>query len=98
MSPVEDIRRRCIKCYGSWCRDCHYHPRRNIVGAFFRLEFKASNNKAEYETLLTELRTVLGMGTRDVEIYSDSQLVVYQVYGSFEVLDSQMKEYLQVVK
>ena len=62
------------------------------------MEFKASNNKAEYETLLTELRTVLGMGTRDVEIYSDSQLVVYQVYGSFEALDSQMKEYLRVVK
>ena len=45
----------------------------------FRLGFKASNNEAEYETLLTELRTILGMGTRDVEIYSDSLLVVCQV-------------------
>ena len=60
--------------------------------------FRASNNKAEYEALLTGLKTVLGMGTRDVEAYSDSQLVVNQVQDSFEACDSQMKEYLQVVK
>ena len=42
----------------------------------FRLGFRASNNEAKYEALLVGLRTVLGMGTRDIEIYSDSQLVV----------------------
>ena len=64
----------------------------------FRLGFKASNNKAEYEAFLAELRTILCMGARDVEIYSDSQLVVYQVQGSFEARDSCMKAYLQAVK
>ena len=64
----------------------------------FRLGFRASNNEAEYEALLIGLRTVLGMGARDVEIYSDSRLVVSQVQGSFEAQDSQMKGYLQVVK
>ena len=38
------------------------------------------------------------MGARDVEAYSDSRLVVNQVQDSFEACDSQMKEYLQVVK
>ena len=38
------------------------------------------------------------MGVRDVEIYSDSRLVVNQVQGSFEARDSRMKEYLQLVK
>ena len=33
-----------------------------------------------------------------MEVYSDSQLVVNQVQGSFEVRDSQMKEYLKVAK
>ena len=42
----------------------------------FRLGFKASNNKAEYEALLAELRAVLNMGAREVEVYSDSWLVV----------------------
>ena len=42
----------------------------------FRLGFRASNNEAEYEALLAGLRAVLDMGAREVEIYSDSQLVV----------------------
>ena len=50
----------------------------------FRLGFRASNNEAEYEALIVGLRTVLGMGVWDVEIYSDSRLVVNQVQGSFE--------------
>ena len=43
----------------------------------FRLGFKASNNEAEYEAFLVGLRVVLCLGARDVEIYSDSRLVVY---------------------
>ena len=64
----------------------------------FRLGFKASNNEAEYEALLAGLKTILGMGARDIKAYSDSRLVVNQVQGSYEAHDSQMKEYLQVVK
>ena len=33
-----------------------------------------------------------------MEVYSDSQLVVNQVQGSFEAKDPQMMEYLQLVK
>ncbi|XP_075640429.1 uncharacterized protein LOC142612199 [Castanea sativa] len=42
----------------------------------FRLGFKASNNKAEYEALLAGLRVVLDLGAKEVEVYLDSQLVV----------------------
>ena len=34
----------------------------------FKLGFKASNNEAEYEAFLVGLRTVLCLGTQDVEI------------------------------
>ena len=64
----------------------------------FRLGFRASNNKAKYEALLARLKTVLGMGARDVKDYSDSRLVINQVHCSFEARDSRMKEYLRVVK
>ena len=50
----------------------------------FRLGFNASNNEAEYEALLAGLGTVSRLEARDVEIYSDSRLVVNQVQGSFE--------------
>ena len=38
----------------------------------FRLGFKAYNNKAEYEALIVGLKTALDLGTRNVEVYSDS--------------------------
>ena len=64
----------------------------------FILRFRASNNEAEYETLLAGLKTVLGMGAQNIKAYSNSRLVVNQVQGSFEAHDSRMKEYLRVVK
>ena len=68
------------------------------MGHSFRLGFKASNNEAEYEALIAGLKTALDLGARDVEVYSDSLLVVNQVQGNFEARDSQMKEYLKVAK
>ena len=49
----------------------------------FRLGFKASDNEAEYKAFLARLWTILCLGARDVEIYSDSRLIMYQIQGSF---------------
>ena len=38
----------------------------------FRLGFKTSNNEAKYEALIAGLKTALNLGTRDVEVYSNS--------------------------
>jgi hypothetical protein len=46
-----------------------------------RLEFKWTNNQAEYEGLLTRLETMIDMGVKDVEAFGDSQLVVQQMRG-----------------
>ncbi|XP_075655244.1 uncharacterized protein LOC142625484 [Castanea sativa] len=64
----------------------------------FRLSFRASNNEAEYEALLAGLRVVTDLGVKEVEVYSDSLLVVSQVQGNFEAKDPQMIEYLRLVK
>ena len=45
----------------------------------FRVGFKASNNEAKYEALLAGLRVVSELGAKEVEVYSDSRLVVNQV-------------------
>ena len=50
----------------------------------FKLGIRASNNEAEYEAMLVGLRAVLGISAREVEVCSDSRLVVSQVQGSFE--------------
>ena len=45
----------------------------------FRLGFKASNNEAEYEAFIAGLKTALDLGARNVEVYSNSRLVINQV-------------------
>ena len=42
----------------------------------FKLGFKASNNEAEYKVLLAGLRVVSNLGAKEVEVYSNSRLVV----------------------
>lgn len=63
-----------------------------------RLGFPTSNNEVEYEALMAGLRATQKLGVEDVEVYSDSSLVVSQLEGSFEAKDPQMTEYLNLVK
>ncbi|XP_071925425.1 uncharacterized protein [Coffea arabica] len=63
-----------------------------------RFDFPASNNEAEYETLLTGLRIAHQMGITTIRVRSDSQLVVYQVRGEYEAKEEVMKKYLAKVQ
>ena len=59
-----------------------------------RFKFKASNNEAEYEVLLASLRLAKHLGVKQIDIFSDSQLVVNQVINNYEAKDSSMVAYL----
>ncbi|KAI5312660.1 hypothetical protein L3X38_041833 [Prunus dulcis] len=60
-----------------------------------RFKFQASNNEAEYEALLVGLRLAKEMDAKQIQIFSDSQLVVYQVNQDFTAKDASMTAYLQ---
>ena len=55
-----------------------------------RLNFSATNNEAEYETLLREMLMVQKIGGKAVRVFSDSKLVMGQVRGDLEARDSRM--------
>ena len=59
-----------------------------------RLSYSATNNEAEYETLLMGMMMVQKMGGKAVKVFSDSKLVVGQVRGDLEARNSRMQEYL----
>ncbi|KAL0303338.1 UNVERIFIED_CONTAM: hypothetical protein Sradi_6201900 [Sesamum radiatum] len=59
--------------------------------------FKASNNEAEYETLVISMRTAHEMGARHLLAYSNPQLVVKQVEGIYETKEESMIQYLQQI-
>ena len=54
------------------------------------------NNEAEYEAILTGLRIAQALGARNALQRSDSQLVIGQVKGDFEVNKTGMKKYLKL--
>ena len=47
-----------------------------IVEKSLRLDFPATNNEAEYETLLEGMAKVRRMGGKSIKLFSDSRLVV----------------------
>ncbi|PKA61923.1 hypothetical protein AXF42_Ash008755 [Apostasia shenzhenica] len=59
------------------------------------LQFKATNNQAEYEALIEGLSFALSVAVKCIQVFSDSQLVVNQVNRAFEIKDEILKKYLQ---
>lgn len=54
---------------------------------------ETTNNRAEYEALVYALEIASGYGFDEVEVRSDSELVVNQVTGAWNVNDPGLREY-----
>jgi len=63
-----------------------------------RFAFKASNNQAEYETLVTGMMLAKEMGAKGLLAKSDSSLVTCQVTREYQAKDPQMAAYLEYVQ
>ena len=61
-----------------------------------QLKFLVTNNKAEYEAILTGLRIAQALGTKIALLKNDSQLVIGQVKGDFEAKEARMQKYLKL--
>ena len=73
-------------------------PKKIIIEKSLRLGFSATNNEAEYETLLMGMNMVQKMSGKAVEVFSDSKLIVSQVKEELEARDARMQEYLGQVR
>ena len=63
-----------------------------------RFGFQASNNEAEYEAVIAELNLTHSMEADQLEICSDSQLVVKHIEDSYEARGEKMILYLKKVR
>jgi len=77
--PVAGVCGWRVQCIRSWAGIVIITPKGIKLEHSFRLGFRASNNEADYEALLAGLRVASDLGAREVEIYSNSRLVVNQV-------------------
>ena len=73
-------------------------PEKVAIEKSLRLNFSATNNEVEYETLLVGMTMVQRKGEKSIKLFLDSRLVVGQVRGEFEAKDERMQGYLSQVK
>jgi ribonuclease HI len=60
---------------------------------------KATNNVAEYEALLSGMRKASELGVRELQVRSDSELMVKQLNGLYKVKNSRLQElYFTAIK
>lgn len=58
-------------------------PEKHRISSALRFDFRASNNKEEYEALLAGLRLAKELKAKAIDIHNDSLLVVNQISGEF---------------
>ncbi|XP_050264287.1 uncharacterized protein LOC126708547 [Quercus robur] len=63
-----------------------------------QLKFLATNNKAEYEGILTGLRLGKALGAKDLLVQNNSKLVIGQIRGEYEAKEERMQKYLRLTK
>ncbi|XP_042415389.1 uncharacterized protein LOC122004592 [Zingiber officinale] len=68
-------------------------PQGDILQLAVRLNFRATNNEAEYEALLAGMQAARHVGVARVIIYSDSQLVTQQVADNFMINCDKLQVY-----
>jgi hypothetical protein len=73
-------------------------PSGDQVKYMVHLEFKATNNMAEYEALIFGLSAALSLGIRQLLVKGDSQLIIKQVRGECSCNEPRLAAYLLYVR
>jgi ribonuclease HI len=69
-----------------------------VIEQSIRFDFKASNNEAEYETVLAGLNSAETLGAKHLIIYYDSLLIASHINGEYMARDERMTAYLLKVQ
>ena len=73
-------------------------PEGDIIKWAIRLQYPTTNNEAEYEALLTGLKLAKALGATELDVCSDSQLIVGQINGDYKAKEERMQQYLNLVQ
>ncbi|XP_013632851.1 PREDICTED: uncharacterized protein LOC106338416 [Brassica oleracea var. oleracea] len=73
-------------------------PTGELIRHSFSFGFPASNNEAEYESLIAGLRLAKAIKTKRLSAYCDSQLFARQFSGDYDARNDRMDAYLKIVQ
>ena len=71
----------------------HNRKTNHAEGHAYRLNFRCTNNMAEYEALLLGLQLIRDLGATKVSILGDSDLIIQQMKGNFVTNDNRLRAY-----
>jgi len=69
-----------------------------LIEQSLHFAFQASNNQAEYESLITDMLLAKELGVRELTKKSDSLLVTGQVSGEYQAKYPLLSQYLDFVR
>uniref|UniRef100_A0A2N9GDQ3 Uncharacterized protein n=1 Tax=Fagus sylvatica TaxID=28930 RepID=A0A2N9GDQ3_FAGSY len=101
--PTEDVKQASkwtISIDGSSTRDSGRvgivlkSPEGDTIKQVVRLQYPTTNNEAEYEALLAGLKMAKILGATELNVLSDSQLVIGQVNEDYEAKEGRMQQCL----
>ena len=58
-----------------------------------KLDFECTNNIAEYEACARGLQVAIDLGVKQLEVFGDSALIIYQVNGEWQTKDKKLIPY-----
>ena len=68
-------------------------PSKENIHLSYKLNFKTTNNVAEYEALLPGFKAAKKMGIMCVKIFGDTYLIIQQVNNTFQTKNIRLKAY-----
>jgi ribonuclease HI len=68
-------------------------PSKKTFHLSFKLDFKVTNNIAEYEALLLGLNAAKERGIKKLQVFGDADLIIQQVNKSFQAKHVRLKAY-----
>jgi ribonuclease HI len=68
-------------------------PSKEAIHLSFKLDFKTTNNIAEYEALLLGLNSAKEMGIKGLKVFGDADLIIQQVNSTFQAKHVRLKAY-----
>ena len=73
-------------------------PKGDIIKCAIQLQFPTTNNKAEYEAILTRLDLGKAAGALSVVLHSDSQVLIGHINRDYKAKGKQMKKYPNLIR
>jgi hypothetical protein len=75
----------------------HNHKSKYLEKHSYKLNFQCTNNIAEYEAFMIDLKLLKKVGTKNITVRSNSELIIKQIKGEYATKHPHLRAYRNVI-